>query len=801
MPPTKKTALISKLKKSIKKPPTSLPSSPISIEPSLDDTSERRRECIRKLRGAQTLDELRHFLRLHLSLFPDDRLLSVLFQAPSMDTVASVFASVDDQSDTLLDDVVAHAKTVILATQHPSTAFFARLNGLPPSPSIDDVVHTDTFVFEPLSFLPEALASLILPALLPRLKDLPSDTPRPEIRHIVNAYIFQHRYTFVISYLEGDHDDKEKQSFVERYVRLQYQNSRSFKVFLLIDQLVEDKKQGFGPVVAQILIRYLPDAQNITSLRRYIEVILDVVINRTEPRLLKKYFANTSQYTHFLNVVYPKIPSTWDRMIQERLWTEFPQSFVFQHAGDIPWRTFLEIVRQPALSSLELRLYNLLQHNAHQRLEDVIRYVQQKDVERMHLRALLQRYISTQPFKHHTHLNKLLSLSTDRIRELLTSEENKNYITILQSLTVAQDIIPPSENTGPSPLVLTPTREQADLYRLRLYVPDFLEVLIAPIDSVGMYTASKRENGLYVPNDRFFDDLADTSLSRSQRGTVFRLNGASMTVVNVTLHGQHIEQDEEMYVKEVNFIRSQTMLDTLTHPLAYFEYFMTSPLLNHQSSFMTAFRLKTTRRLERVLLRNVENVRALGLSQDIEREMYMNAKDLKTYTENIARLITLISGPYAITLKRILLRLRIEKLPSIIDDPAFLVPELNHAEGPLADMVQRDTYDLFRSMMLDAYFIEFPTRRIPYLPHWRHHRIDADTITVTFDDAQRDMYITTVLRDLLFDDDVYVAVTQNTTDTDTPSSSSPPVPQEEDTDPLASFLDVAFREVARLGMP
>jgi hypothetical protein len=803
--PAKKNILLNKLKKSLKKPTVVAVTEQSILSPDITIT-ERRGDLVRKLRLAQDVDSARHDIRLHLSMFPDDRSFSCLLQVDSISTIQTILAHIDDTSTTLVEDMTRAWKDQMHTTD-PSLQFFLDLSALPSEIVVDDLLTLDSFVFETLYFIPPELAKRLLPPLLQMLHQLPHETPRPQIRQTVKSYIFEHRYAHVISYLEQEVGDTAKQHFVQNYIRSQFQNSRAMKTFLLIAQLVEDKKQSFSPMVAQILLRNLPVTENITSLRHYLDVILNVVILRAEPRALRKYFANAAQFTTFTKTVYPQIATHWESMIQERLWTEFPQSYVFQNAHRIPWSTFLEILREPSLISLETRLYDSLYNNTQQRLDDVLRYIQTesqtKNLNTMHLNTLLERFIATKPYTQQRQLRKLLSLSVDKVHEILTKDQEGVYTTLLDTLSVMQDVVPPHLRLEEKVIPTVTTRVQRDvteLYRLRLHIPDFDHVLLRPIDTIDNYIGKEAEPGLFHPNDDFFHDMADSSVPKSQQKDVFTLRGLRMNVINVSIYNKYSIQNEDTYLAEVTFIRSQQNLDTLLHPLPFFSYFLSCPLLNHQSPFMNTLRAKMQQRLEKAVIKTVPHVNAEALSRDIEQQIYTQSHDMKTYTETVARVLTLLTLEHAQFFRSILSRLRIDTLFQLIHDDIFLLfPEAKYGVGPLTQLFERESYELFRVILLDAYLIEYPMRRVPYLPYWRQP-VDVEKIEVRFDELQKDAH-TVVLQKNLYDDDMYTGPP-----VDISVSSSSQYPSSEDIttaappDPLASFLDVAFRDAARLNL-
>ena len=791
MATTKKKALLSKLKTGLARKRSALE---VEAEPSVPVVAAEQTASLADVvanRRATFLQELRNMLekhastrqvtdriRLHLSYFPDDRgfhrLLPLLddHREALLAFLRAPWSTDDDMMgalSSLVKDVLAEDAT------NEVDILAHRVAGLLTPVTREAVLDLDdtedgVMVFDALQFMPRINDS-ILPGLLAHAFQGPVRArTKTELRRIVYTYVFDHQFDGVVASLsDANVSDDEKQFTTTRFLQDQFESTRSQQCALQILDLIDTQVKNFHAPLQSISYRFLPEKKDVSSFKRFMEVILDVVICKVEGSALEKHFPNKSAFLQFQRRVMPLLPDKVEDVIRARCREEFDQPFLYRHAHRVRWNDFLKMIQEyngNRLISMEIRLYDYLQKHSNQRLEDVLSYMQDAtDIDRRLLGTIMERFISSRPYKEQASLRALMDRPVAQIQSALQNLASTSYVETLRNLGEGDAPPPPPRKEPSQPIrYLDMVRHQAeDLYKLRPFISRFRHVAIRPFgpkdgDNVLKYMrvdGSPKVRMTYAPaNDLFFQHLADPSIDKIQQGKKFTINGVSMIVANVTMRGEYIIQDEEAWQALVLFVQRQLKLQTVLHPLAYMSHFNDCPVLQHHPDVLRVLRQNIQSSIHDVLAPRLGQDEEM--SRSMETSIFEYAQTMGQYIRNVARLLAMSGMPpqFRKTFDTYLSqrRLNLMHVGELFDRLeillSLLMPEMYSIRSTTFDddddgsrMVRRayaqETEMHVRRIMLDAYATEFPTRRLPYLPmqwdrsirDWRDLQVDVSMST------------------------------------------------------------------------
>jgi hypothetical protein len=390
-------------------------------------------------------------------------------------------------------------------------------------------------------------------------------------------------------------------------------------------------------------------------------------------------------------------------------------------------------------------------------------------------------------------LEKLKNISSfSKLKTVLLEIREHGYIDLLNTLSTTM-----TNKKKIVPLMKSPSLMDLDdseiLYKYRFDIPNFDHMEIEPIDDINVY-------GPPIPNDLFYKHLVDPKIVKTQQGHVFTMNKLKMKVKYVTITNDYIYQNEESYTQGLVFVKTQKGLDSASSPLSFYNYFMSCPILNHQSSLMKILRQKSLSRLSTIFIKLFEQDQ---LCTSIENSIYIYSESLNEYTTSISTLITLMNMKFAQTIKQLVLQqsIKVTEIGKLLKEPIdiifqILYPEIYavNDEKSLLMLFENNRQELKRRIILDTYFIQNPMRRIPYIPIDRYLGGDIDKIEMV-----KEIPVTpTDLADTYLQEPIIVEI--QTDDTLIPISTNELEDEiiMEELDPLADFIDVAFEELDHL---
>lgn len=770
MSSSSKKSLLAKLKKDIQSkksvPATSVAVTPdnlhLNIQTSQDATpttttttdpsqaqtvQDRHLDLLRKL--SQLLSQrvarqqVQDAVRLHISYFPEDqsfyRLLSlddVMLQQfthmcisqPELNVLTSLKLFVSSIASTETQDIFQMLKVRLREE---------------PIDTLTDLMSIDNVIFGDLVIQPKYNDILVAP-LLELIGMLPSNTSVLELKRAIEQFLYNHRYDYALSFLQNpETENVVKEAFVYDAIRREFENTRSQRLFLQIMTLIEENVQSFQKPLQSILFRNLPDKEVIPSLKNFLEVILDVIINKVSGKGLEKYFTSNAKLKSFRQKLLPALSSkeNYTSLLHNRCIEEFEQSYLFVHAKRVDWRFYLEAIQRQEthpLLSLEFELYEHLRKDPQHKITHIMGFMDQTEVNRPNLNSMLQQFIATRPYSERADLEKLLVVPLPKVKEILLKYQAQEYVQAVRDIS-ALHVDVPSVREMPSQgkknvEYIDIVKDTSDMIeRTRPYLSNFDHVAIRPIDDISIYIRQPDGNSVlfFLPNDLFFSHLVDSGVPKSQQGDVFTLNGSKMYVANVSISNDYMIQDEDTFREGVTYVQRQKRIENISGPIPYFVEFCEMPVLNHQSQFMETLRGRNRTLLSSYLLKE-SIAHSTVLAEKMECSIYNASSNLGEYTQSLSVVLTLLSSTtsslsvYTTHFKKVLRTgtLVLEKIGILLgyENEAVLealFPEALYAtkgSEVLRGMFVQDTALCKRRIILDAYTREFPMRRIPYIP-------------------------------------------------------------------------------------
>lgn len=855
---TTKKALLSKLKKGLaeKRRATTTTSAEQRLTvASLDElasTYQRRVRFLQEMRimlgsDASTQDLINH-IRKHLSYYPNDhgfhRLFSLLDDRYREQLLLFVqrHTAVEAEEEDIMQSLKSFVQRVVVEETVNQVEIITNLvRGLPTPIARQTLLDIDAYIFHSLQFMP-TINDSILPGLVREVFGDGSTTPLArtpvDLRHTIDRYVYDHLYDGILHYLRDPTvSDDDKQAMTLRFLQDEYEGTQSQQLYLQLMDIVDRKVKPFQPVLQSLMYRFLPDKEKIAPLKRFMEVVLEITLSNASGPALQKYFPTRSAFEHFQTYVLPMLPDKVDRVIRARCREEFVQPFLYRHAYRVKWTDFVNIIQSylsNRLIPMELRLYDSLQKHANERLEQIMTYLQdvpENAIDRRLLHTMLERFIHTQPYKQQLMLKKLLKQSVSTIRTALEDRASVSYLETLDNLASPSSLSMkvPLRDMAKIKYINLLEAQTKELYRLRPFVPGFDHVAIRPYggkDNILKYMADPSQPMTSVSyarvSDVFFEHLADPKIPKSQQGTKFTMGGVNMIVANVTIHEEYIVQNEETWQHLLSFVNQQKKLQTILHPLHYFTEFTSTPMSLHRSQLVHTLREHVRASLHHTFQRSIgQDILTKEVSHAMESSIYGYANTMGQYVQNVARVMALVEMPsqYRTTFLSFVVQQRLnlahfgELVMNLEVMMSVIAPELESVRPPSSSedpeegnrMVQQafanevDTH--MRRILLDAYAIEFPTRRLPYLPSawdrtlmgWRDLEVsleDVDVLRATIPETWTDKYLLPAL--------VADVVTQETIDRVEEVDAPMTMPATTSADPLSNFLDVALHTIDEL---
>jgi hypothetical protein len=771
---------------------------PVDVSSSVSITDRRNsflKEIKILLNENKTIQDVRDRIRIHISFYNDDKEFSKLLDLQQTDL--ELFLDNYDDATNVMTQIGTFYKNISSKTEKNEVETLKdRLRSVvfPVNKSV--LYMMDSFVFESIEFTPD-YNIILFPALIHTLLNDLNLTTLVEMRKYVHQYMFEHRFEYVIRYLENDsYSDSDKQFMVSETIKSEFENIHSIRLYLLIMNIIDQKITPFQKPLQSLLLRYLPEKEYFTTVKNFLEIILEIVINKPSDKQLAKYFANKKKLEHFRTKFLPLLQNEkeYSKLIRNHIRQEFEQPYVFRYADRVKWETYLEIVRKhlskTAMSSMEVDIYNSLKKNDSDILDKMIVLLENpENVNKSQIQILLSQYINLQTKSKQNSLEKLKNISSfSTLKTLLIEIRDVGYIETLNTLSTT--------TPKKTPLMKSPSlMDQNDseiLYKYRFDIPNFDHMEIEPIDNIAVY-------GTTIPNDLFYRHLVDPKIIKTQKGQVFTMNKLRMKVRYVTITNDYSYQNEESYTQGLVFIKTQQGLDSATHHLSFYTYFMSCPILNHQSSLMKILRQKSLSRLSTVFIKQFQQDK---LCSSIEHSIYMFSESLNEYTTSISILITLLELKYTQTIKQLFIQrsIKISEIGKLLKEPIDVVfqvlfPEIYtvNDKKSLLMLFENNHQELKRRIILDTYFIQNPMRRIPYIPINRYLGGDLDKIEIITEIQP----IPTDLSDKYLQEPI-IEVEEVTTVIPISTKELEDEIIMEELDPLADFIDSAFDELDNL---
>lgn len=694
--------------------------------------------------------------------------------------------------------------------------------------TLQTLLELNPEVFRPLEFQ-MTYQNQLLPSLVDMLVALPNTITPIEMQKHVEQFLYNHRFDFVLSYLQNpETTDDDKNRFTHVMLKEMFESMRSKRLFFEIMTLVDEKRRDFAARLPSILYRSIPERETIPAIRKFLEIVLHVVILQSPDATLRSLFPSNVQFERFKKTVLPSLQTKEgiESIVHQQCINAIDQPYLFKMSDKINHQMFLDAIQrhiQTPLTSIEFDLYDRLHKNQDEKLEHVFVLLNQTPpINRQQFNTILERYIVTQPYKSQQTLRKLMTLSIDKVKDVLMNHQANQYVQILRDMTIDEPrtdtLVPPSNDVDAQEM-------QTDTYELiertRPFIPNFDHVAIAPIDDVDITTYIQSPDNTsttyFLPNDQFFKDLVDPAIQKQQRGDQFMLGNRIMTVANVTVYNQYIVQDERTFLEGQQFLQSQYRLVSTTHPIAFFREFERMPMLNHQSQFMERFRNKNRVMMSTLITRRLPSLsRVHSIVMEMETSIYTHSANMGEYVDKMSLMVPLIhtSTSSLSTHSNFFVSLiqrngfdwshigEVLSTPSLERVMEMFFPEAIYDEsGVLKGLYQQDMALVKRQILVDAYTTQFPMRRIPYLPtstSLRSFRLDK--ININTQALQQH-----VVPDKTWFIQIITTTTEETQETKEQEemviTTLPPPPQQEETqddDPLRFFKQVAFEELYNL---
>lgn len=842
-----KKALLSKLKAQLKKKKHERAPTDVEVEaPGTVDAltsleNDRRLVLLSELQSmlesqASTQDMMDR-VRRYMSYYPMDRAFHRLL--PLLEhhrpQLLDFLQRQTFTADTVMQTIHDFAKSVFATTMEDEVQVLLRSIQTLPSRSPSALIELDPEVFEALQFMSSDIHASLLDGLIETIAQSPPST-LVAFRQAVNDYVFTHRYDGLLRTLsDANVEADEKQFLTTQFLQDQFEGIRSQQFHLQIMYLIHEKIAPYQSTLSSLLYRYLPDKKNIAPLKKFLELVLDVCIMGVPVSDLEKRFPTRASFLQFQQRVLPYLPERASNIIRERCREEFDQPYLYQHAHRVKWSTMRDLIEgylANRLVPLEVRLYDALQKHSTERLEQILQYLHDTtDVDRGMLRTMLERYVATQPYKRQASLRALVGKPIPTIQSTLQDLATTGYLEEMEHLSPDLDIgkEPQDAEATTSTTYKNVLQQQSEtIARIRPFLPAFDHVAIRPFggrDNILRYMKDPTKpmtSISYAPvNDKFFEHLVDPKIAKSQHQTKFTMDGVSMVVANVTIHGEYVVQTEETWRQLVQYIQHQQKLETILHPLPYFTYFMGLPMSMHRQETIRILRERIQTSIGNALVRlDASFTTAIDrteLAVAMETSFYGHAQQTSQYVQGVSRMLTLMSLPpeWNGTFRRALMqgRLNIVRIGELFHQPpvmeALLLPEfecaqsIEHTDDVRVRAMVHKAFDQememqTRRLLLDAYAIEFPMRRLPYLPmqwdrtvpSWKSFTIQDDSCVEarvsTVPKMWTDKYLLTVAPSATLFERAVVVVSPPVPDV--PIDVPPPIMK----DPLADFLEVAL---------
>lgn len=847
-----KKALLSKLKKDIQtrrrrqeqesdlEPTlTSVASISVGQSPSLDipqptSSQQRHREFLQNLQALLHQPSIRpqlviETIRIYLTQFPEDNIFHHLLEFDNItlrDFIDNCLTNSSINVIQCLKQFLQEKQSISI--QNKAEMFFSELRKIKQDEDdasiIQSLFELNPYIFETLAFEPKYHKRMIR-SLIDIILQLPITTSPSEMRKHVQAFIYNHRFDYVLRYLEDvDVSIEDKNALTLESIQQLFENVRSKHLFFQITELIDNKTTNFQKLLQSILFKYIPDKNQLQILRNYLEAILDVIINNIPNSSLEKYFPSKSRREAFIRTIIPRLQSkdSYEKIIRNICIEEFDQPYLFKNAHRINYIMYTETIHkhiENTFTSIELLLYDRLHRNSQEKLDQVLMLLENPEISRPQLNMSIQKYISTQPYKYHKELEKLVKIPLDKVKDVLKNHQADEYIQILKNISIFRE--------RPDVLIKEPSRISVDemnldqreiIERTRPYLHDFNHVAIRPVDGmdeIDMYIQDTdgSSNKFFIPNQLFYQHLADPTISKSQKGNVFTLNRKRMTLANVSVYHEYSIQNEDTFLKSIEFMEQQQRLESVMTPLAYFAQFCEIPVLNHQSDFIKQWREKNRAMLESAMLQ-FEIPNSKTLATEMETSIYKSSTNIGQYADGLSTIVPLIYSPtsrlssfskyFKVLLKTN--RLVANKLGELLNMNhdsilQILFPEIQYVtQGSdiLQGMFQQEIAVTKRRILLDAYSTQFPMRRIPYLPLSPALRsFRTDKIIVNEEIVQSSFTIPESF-EMFFQDPISVVDEVENVEVVTEEIQDDLPTEPNVNDPLVFFIETAFEELYNL---
>lgn len=788
---TTKKSMLSKLKKQLEKSKaqrTSLVET--RVRPSDHDALWLMNSIHVMLEEGKSRQAINDHIKIFITEYPTFNIFHLLLSFK--DDVLSDF--IISHTNPSLDDslIIQDLKELYkkISQTYSSTFIQTLKNSLPSPLTFHSLYELNADIFEPLLFT-ETYNEYLLPRLMDYLFEDMSVTSESSLRKKVEYFIYRHRYDYVVSYLERE-DTIDKQEFAISTIRNETEDIRSKHLFLQITNLITEKVSSFQKPLNSILYRYLPEKKDIPKTKKYFEIILDVIIHKIPEKSLEKYFSTKASVEHFKTKILPYLSTNYEDVIRQRCVEEFDQSYIFKNAYRVHYTDYLQIIKHHLTNpiySVDYMLYNHLKKNGQTKLDEIMDYLDRdKPVMKRELDILLERYIVTQPLNDQPILRKMKTMTISQIRHMIWNVQSKIFVETIQDIHILPE--DPQERILPKKVdyIKLDQHESEVLQRTRPHIPNFHHVAIHPVgnDNIDIYIEKKDGDSdkYYLPNDLFYKHLVDGNIQKGQNKTVFSLHQKKMTVANVTVTNEYIIQDEDLYYQLEAFINHQKTISSITHPIGYFDYFKKSPMLSLNN--IQTFRNRICHMLSRHTF--------MTLANKMESSIFDVSGTMGEYTKSISILLTLCSSEYTNTFRELVKRNRfqMQTFGELINGNNQDMYRVCYAESSSNDILikkfEQDVLLQERSLMLDGYSTQYPTRRIPYLPlSVRYFDLSKIILNEDYDIPQN------LSERYLQEGDEYQVEESMPLEIEVGRIEESVV-----NDPLSGFLDMAYEELGRL---
>lgn len=732
-----KKVLLAKLKKDMaskKAAASKKPTSPIVIE----DAADIHRDLVDRVLGAGTEEEFRTILQTHVNFFPNDRVLLKVMTLTREDRV-SLFTQVKESSGVLLDAVRAFIASLPLSSTDPlsppENTLLQELKNIS-NPSVSTLIALDDEVFDPvltLEFYSDSseteYCTAMVNALLSDLSIL--NSTNREIKMYVYRYLYNHRYDEILGLLQNPNiSDADKQVFVTEHIKNQYESTRSKQFFVLIWALVEKRTYPFRKQLDNLLFRFIQDKKFLPQIRKSLTLALDILIhNDRTDKYLSKFFLTKAGLQKFKTMTLPMLSNHKQsaRYIRSIIRNDFEHSYLYQHAHQITWKTYLSIfqdsVGSSSLVSIETRLISSLNHSRSIYADKIMRLLQSSTEEMKSIRSVVFQFISTFKPSERKELGKLLTLPRPGLVKFFENTLAVDYMKQIQDVEIVAKETPKKKTVK----TVQSWGSMESEYRIfleksRVEIMNFRCILLRPVHDISDYSdrAFDADSSYILPNEKFYHDCVYGS--SKQNKTIFQLNGVDMQVYYYLVSKEIVLQDEAMFEKHAEFVTNQVKVNDSKTPFEYFREFSKLPLLNHNSEVMTKLRQSIVSRLDE-----------LQVVHGIEEQVFFSSSSLQEYLQTISRILLVtdtIASPFFSKSKYFVHLLKTgyvnrATLPELLMsgmENAFCVlyPEyfMNglDVQPILLNKARVQVQRIFFSLLLRAFTIENPMSRLPILP-------------------------------------------------------------------------------------